>query len=219
MTSRSNPDWLKQLIADEGDASLIEVQERDVLFDALQAAADPRPLDAQRHQQLLQNALLGSTATRGDSEENPLEPASDEELAAALKTREQLEFDPLASLLRTAYRPSPLSPSVEQAIRGAALRPPRSAAATPSYVPRMVVWSAFALTAAAAVWMVIPKALFESESSFSQGPQAKLNLSRTTNPLFQQPFAASKPTERIDRIAQVRQKDLRDNRYALWGLP
>ncbi len=44
-----------------------------------------------------------------------------------------------------------------------------------------------------------------------------LAQSRSTAPLFQADSAGA-ASSRIDRIASARSRDLRDNRYALWGV-
>jgi hypothetical protein len=45
-----------------------------------------------------------------------------------------------------------------------------------------------------------------------------LARSRSTRDLFREPFEAGRTTERIDRIASARERDARENRYALWGV-
>jgi hypothetical protein len=219
MTSRSNPDWLAELIAEEGDAKLIEAHERDSLLEALGAAIDPQPLDAERHQRLIENALAVESLAGVDSVEDPFAPATDEERAAAARTRERLEADRVVALLRSAYRPDSIAPESELAIRSTALARASSEARPKRGVTRLVSWSTFAVAAAAALWLSIPKAPDRNESVLDQGLRGELAQSRTTRPLFSQSFALSTPSERIDRIAQVRQKELRNNRYVLWGLP
>lgn len=41
---------------------------------------------------------------------------------------------------------------------------------------------------------------------------------RTTQPLFTEPFKTGETSARIDRIASARASDLRDNRFAKWGV-
>jgi hypothetical protein len=219
MTSRSNPDWLAKLIAEEGDAKLIEAHERDSILEALGAAADPQPLDAQRHQRLIENALAGGSNAGIESSDDPLAPVTDEETAAAAKTRERLETDPLVALLRSAYRPDSLAPESDMVIRSAALVRTSSPARSKPSVTKMVYWSTFAAAAAAALWLSIPRISQRTESVLDEGFHSELAQSRTTKPLFSMSFASSTPSERIDRIAQVRERELRNNRYVLWGLP
>jgi hydroxyacyl-ACP dehydratase HTD2-like protein with hotdog domain len=43
-------------------------------------------------------------------------------------------------------------------------------------------------------------------------------LSRSSAPLFHEPFTLDQTTARIDRIAAVRERELRSNLYRSWGL-
>jgi hypothetical protein len=45
-----------------------------------------------------------------------------------------------------------------------------------------------------------------------------LAQSRSTAPLFQTAETIGAPSTRIDRIASVRERELRENRYTLWGV-
>ena len=82
-----------------------------------------------------------------------------------------------------------------------------------------VVFGATALAAAAAAVLALfldpaertPVALDHT------GP-SQLLTSRSTAPLFRDKFVVGHTTERVDRIAMVRDKDLRANRFALWGV-
>ena len=68
----------------------------------------------------------------------------------------------------------------------------------------------------------IAAAVLFSFSSF--GPDhtprvtAPLARSRSTQDLFREPFRASEASARIDRIAVARGGDLRENRFAAWGV-
>jgi hypothetical protein len=62
-------------------------------------------------------------------------------------------------------------------------------------------------------------ALFVARASdpAREAPPA-LARSRTTQALFREPFEPNRTSERIDRIAEARERDARENRYALWGV-
>jgi hypothetical protein len=46
----------------------------------------------------------------------------------------------------------------------------------------------------------------------------RLEVSRSTAALFSERFAPGHATERIDRIAVARERELRKNRFASWGV-
>lgn len=52
----------------------------------------------------------------------------------------------------------------------------------------------------------------------TRGSEAPLARVRTTQPLFSEPFKPGETSARIDRIASARASDLRDNRFAKWGV-
>jgi hypothetical protein len=73
------------------------------------------------------------------------------------------------------------------------------------------------LAAAAAVLLTL------SPQRESRAPSPDLQVlalaqSRSTAPLFRATASALAPSSRIDRIASVRERELRENRYALWGV-
>jgi hypothetical protein len=75
---------------------------------------------------------------------------------------------------------------------------------------------AAALAAAAAV-LLVASTHSRPESSAPELPALALVQSRSTAVLFQT-ATAGPPSARIDRIASVRERELRDNRYAMWGV-
>lgn len=217
MTSRSNPDWLAELIAKEGDAQLIEAQERDSLLNAIGSAASPEALDPHRHAQLIEAALNPSGGS-SRIDDNPLAPASPEEVIAAETTRKNLDTEPLVLLLRAAYSPSELAPDSARFILSSTLTSATRRTRNKPKAPQ-AIWGLLAVAAAAALW--VANAMQPHLDGFTAIRQAQLNLaqSRTTRSLFSDSFAHSSASERIDRIAQVRQRELRNNRYLMWGLP
>jgi hypothetical protein len=217
MTSRSNPDWLAELMAKEGDTKLIEAQERDALLTAIGSAAAPEALDPHRHAQLLNAALNPSGTTQID--DDPLAPPSVDEVIAAAATRKNLEDDALVSLLRAAFAPSALAPDSARSILSSTLTCATALTRHNPRAPSATFWGVLAVAAAAAIW--VAHATQPRLAGLTSSGQSQLNLtqSRTTRSLFSDSFAHSSTSERIDRIAQVRQRELRDNRYIMWGLP
>ena len=218
MTSRSNPDWLAELIAKEGDAKLIEAQERDSLLTAIGSAASPEVLDPHRHAQILK-AALSPSENSALIDDDPLAPPCTNEVIAAAATRKNIEADPLVSLLRAAYVPSELAPDLARSILSSTLTSPRPLTHHNSKAPSANFWGVLAVAAAAA--LLVAHATQPRLDGLSPTGQSLPNLaqSRTTRSLFSDSFAYSSASERIDRIAQVRQRELRNNRYLMWGLP
>jgi hypothetical protein len=218
MTSRSNPDWLAEIIAKEGDTKLIEAQERDSLLNAIGSAASPEALDPHRHAQLLK-AALNPPGNSTQIDDDPLAPPSVDEVIAAAATRKNLDDDALVSLLRAAHAPSELAPDAACSILSSTLT---SAAPLTRHNPRpssAAFWGVLAVAAAAALWVAHPMQPRLDRLAPTEQSQLNLAQSRTTRSLFSDSFAHSSASERIDRIAQVRQRELRDNRYLMWGLP
>ncbi|GEM_PF-2142484 len=212
MTFRSNPDWLAELIAREGDTRLIAAEDRDALVAAITAAARPAPIDPQRHEQLLA-AALGNPAAGAD---DPLAPPTAEESASLSATN--LQNDPILAALRAASAPQSLSPDRERAIRSAALGSiPLPRRERPKIVAS--IWGALAVAALAVVWVATETRT--DGGTFSSHPHAQIKFapSRSTGSLFAEPFGNTTASQRIDRIAQVRHRELRENRYLMWGLP
>ena len=139
-------------------------------------------------------------------------PPTEEELREAARLRDALDRGeaPLADALRAAHAPGEISARrnaelVEAAIAAAPAR--RSGT-----VIRVVFGVSTVLAAAAAV------ALFATRTVELQ-PSLALSRSRSTEDLFDQPFPREGGTSaRVDRIASARQRDLRKNQYARWGV-
>jgi len=74
-----------------------------------------------------------------------------------------------------------------------------------------------ALAAAAALLFMINARNTSPEASAPELPALALVQSRSTAALFQS-ASVGPPSARIDRIASVRERDLRANRYAMWGV-
>jgi len=172
----------------------------------LRNAFAPREIDPTRHERLLQAAL-----------EDPFAPASPDELVESERLRQalagQADHDDarLARALSAAF-----SPRLERS-----LREPELAQRAPARRTGRVLVVRFASTAAALA--IAAAVLLRLGNQLQQGAPAPdlstlaLAQSRTTATLFQ-PASAGAPSERIDRIASARSRELRDNRYALWGV-
>lgn len=167
-------------------------------------------------------------STRKPQDEGPDAPPTEEELEAARLLRDALDgaeasteprsgrppLEPsgnaaLALALRNAWEPAPIEPAAHAAIVERALR--EAAARRRGKVIRLgaVVSTALALAAGVALFVQAP----------SRGPAPPpLVHSRSTQPLFRERFGLDDSTARIDRIAAARSADLRENRFARWGV-
>ncbi|MBN2193943.1 MAG: hypothetical protein JW751_14095 [Polyangiaceae bacterium] len=193
----------------------------DPLAVALRAAWGPAPLDP-----LVQEAAIASALA------DPFAPPTEAELAASTalgnaldrqRMGENLEGSApleLAAAMRAAFAPTlPPAAAIEGAV-AAALRttaPARPRTAPPPGAGRGgVVVIAFgaaagtlALAAAVALWLILP----------GEAPRRTLpHASRSAAGLFPDRFELGRTTERIDRIAEARERELRENRYAAWGV-
>lgn len=189
------------------------------LLTALEAALRPGELDVSVNERLIELAL-----------DDPFAPASEEELAESARLRDALDqgaaHEDTATLaaLRAAFEAPALNEphidsSVDQAVDSALHR---AAAFSQQKTKRQgnVIYAVFgaasALLAAAAVAM-----LFLGTASHSAPDAAlasELAKPRSTAPLFNERFETGATTARMDAIASARGRDLRDNRYAAWGV-
>ena len=219
MSSPSSPDWLNALIAEEGDPRPIDAHERDALFDALSAAYVPQTLDQNRHRQIIDRALGLATHQDAAGSVDPLALPSAEELAAAAKLRDNFDSNQLVLSLRSAHLPRPPRSNVETTLRQSAIeKKTQPVGPRPRRLTRPM-WGLFAAAAAAALWFVAQSNSIVQQARYSRPTTETLVLSRSTESLFAKPFAQSTNSERIDKIALVRSRELRNNRYAIWGLP
>jgi len=190
----------------DGPFEPLDPEAERALAEALRAAFDPEPIDPERHRQILELSL-----------EDPFAPASDDELRESARLRRALDQDDLghpdaalARALRNAVEPSALRP---RALPEAGEKPGAERSRG------RVVYATFgavALAAAAAFALFISRPSGAPDAALAA--RSKLVASRPTGELFAERFEPGAATERIDRIALARQRDLRDNRYALWGV-
>lgn len=198
--------------ADE-EESLLPPEEEAELLRALEAALRPSQLDPAVNERFLQLAL-----------EDPLAPPSESELVESARLRDALATgapDADANLLRALAAPFVAAgadgAAAERALQSVLVTPARDLAAAPR---RNVVYAVFGagsavLAAAAAV------ALFVASSRSSEPAVAQSSAYVTphsTASLFAERFETGGTTARMDLIASARSRDLRDNRYASWGV-
>lgn len=198
----------------DSELDLLELDpaEERRLSELLRNALAPRDLDPARHEWLLLAAL-----------EDPFAPASADELIESERLRQALDGHgdhpdlALARALASAFAPEPSAPLpsiVPEA--GLAHAAPRTPARRKSnLIALRFAGGGAALAAAAALLLaILPRPRPESTPDL---PAFALAQSRSTAPLFQTDSAGA-ASSRIDRIASARSRDLRDNRYALWGV-
>ena len=225
MTERPKPNG-EELEAglDAAELPLLDGGEERALSEALAAAWRPAPLDEARHERILEVAL-----------EDPFAPPSEEELVESDRLRRALSGEgshpeaALAEALRAASR-GPSEAAIERALERA--EPSKKPGSGGAGGRGTVVYAAFggagaALALAAAVALLVlpsgkreaPRRAPVAASAVSPAGTSGLALSRTTAPLFEgSDFETAASTARMDRISSVRARDLRRNRYALWGV-
>jgi hypothetical protein len=185
----------------------LAAEEERRLATLLKSAFAPGEIDEVRHEQLLLSAL-----------EDPFAAPSPEEIVESERLRRALDGDGdhldlvLARALSAAHAPSEAPPKV---VAPATLATKSKPAAKVLYVRFAGI--AAALAAAAAVLFTISSRNSSPEASAPELPALALVQSRSTAALFQT-ASVGPPSARIDRIASVRERDLRANRYAMWGV-
>lgn len=195
MTTPKRPEF-----PDDGATPLAPAEEA-ALARALRAAYVPSELAPERHAEILRAAL-----------DDPFAPASADELRESARLRQALEDRDvshpdaaLARALAAAMNPEPLPGAAsKELVRRAARRKPNVV---------FVTFGALGLAAAAAFALFVVRA-----GNPVHEPLPALARSRTTQDLFREPFDPNRTSERIDRIAEARERDARENRYALWGV-
>lgn len=203
------------------DLARLEPDEERALATALAAAFDPASIDAARHERILRAAL-----------EDPLAPPTEEELAESERLRCALEGDGahpdaiLAQALRAASRPpdaNVVDRAVERALEASTERSSGSGSGRRSNVVFVVFGGAgAALALAAAIALLVAPAGERAPNALAPAAEVaasvELARSRSTASLFEQHDFQAATSARVDRISQVRMRELRQNRYALWGV-
>jgi hypothetical protein len=184
----------------ESAESDLDSAEETALGRALRAAYASGKIEPARHARILSAAL-----------EDPFAPAGEDELRASERLRQALEAGDerhadaaLARALAVAVNPKSPRPAVTERLAE------RAVTRKPNVL--YVTFGALALAAAAGFALVVSRPDGVAER------HAVLVPSRTTEALFHEAFVTGQATERIDRIASARERDARENRYALWGV-
>lgn len=184
----------------------------------LKSAYQPEELDSDRGEALLQAALSAV-----DSEDDPDAPVSHEELAEAERLRSALEHNqehPLATLavaLKVAHHPAPLPGDLQERLVAQAL--PSRTGKLLRFGPRVILGLALA-----AGFALIIRNREQNDAGLNFGNHRTATAStgpirsRSSASLFHQRFELGETSARVDRIASARGHDLRENRYAAWGV-
>jgi len=200
---------MSELTQRDSDPDLpeLDAEEERRLAALLRHAFAPTEIDPTRHERLLLAAL-----------EDPLAEASPEELVESERLRQALEGHGEHENLRLARALSAaFAPSLERALPEPALEPkPRISRPARVIFYRFAAVSTALSLAAGVVLLVLPE-LRKHAAEAPDLASIALAQSRSTAELFRANSAGA-PSDRIDRIASARSRDLRDNRYALWGV-
>jgi hypothetical protein len=192
--------------ADE-DQPLLSAEEERELLSILTAALRPSALDRQLNERLLERAL-----------EDPLAPPTDAELLESARLRDALEAGSehagAAALgaLRAAFHPLAADAAADRALPKASNQGGKSRGS--------VVYAVFGAAGASALLAASFLLFFGGPRRASEPSASATTLAkpRSTTSLFDDRFDTGGTTERIDRIASARGRELRDNRYASWGV-
>lgn len=199
--------------ADETEPTLSPAEEAELLG-LLEAALRPMALDPVTNDHLIALCL-----------DDPLAPPSAEELTQAARLRDALADgspNDEADMLRALA--APFAPSgehaAERALTAALERSPAPAIKPRRNVVYVLFGASSALLAAAAAvaLLVAPSAQRSAPTAALAPPAPALVKPHSTVDLFEQPFETGATSARIDLIASARSRDLRDNRYAAWGI-
>jgi hypothetical protein len=129
---------------------------------------------------------------------DPDERARAEAFAASVDT------DPLVVALRAAWEPKELDPAEHRVL------------VAKSVGTNVVSWRRPArYTAVVSAALAIAAAFALRVTRVEDAPLAR---TRSTEPLFDEPFKPGEASARIDKIALARGADYRDNRFAKWGV-
>ncbi len=187
-------------------------EEEAELLAQLEAALRPSELDPRTQERLLAQAL-----------DDPFAPPSEAELVESAQLREALESGaphPDADVLRALGAPFTDAGQdvVERALLAAEPAPERLTAAPPRNVVYVVFGAASAALAAAAAVFLFVGSVQKPEPTATAAAAPQWSRPRSTTDLFDERFETNGTTARMDRIASARSRDLRDNRYAAWGV-
>jgi hypothetical protein len=191
----------------EPDLPLLDPSEELRLAALLRHAFRPSEIEPGRHERLLSAAL-----------EDPFAEASSEELAESERLRQALDGQGDHEDLRLARALSAaFAPSLDRRLLEPKPLPTVTATKSRQVIFYRFAATATALAAAAAVLLLLSPQRRSSSAPAPDLTTLALAQSRSTAPFFRADTEGA-PSERIDRIANVRSRELRDNRYALWGV-
>lgn len=205
MTDRKPPVELDEL-------PFLPEEEEEAYARVLLAAWSPAELDAGVNEALIAAAL-----------EDPLAAPTEEEIAESERLRLALEGDgqhpsaELARALRAAAAPDQLRDGkTAEIVEDALSTSPRIRRGNVIFVSFGAAGAAIA--ALAASWFLVVRPALDTDEGRALGAHADLAVSRSTAAMFSEKFETAETTERVDRIANARSRELRSNRYALWGV-
>jgi hypothetical protein len=180
---------------------------------ALEAALRPGELSPALNERLIEMALEEPWA-----EPSPEERLQSERLRRALDEGRDHEDAALLASLRAPFDTQGADAALARALsRALPAASPEATRKSASRVIYAIFGTSGAVAAAAAAWLVFATSTAQ-EPARSADSTATYARPRTTGTLFSEPFRTADTTARMDRIASVRARDLRDNRYAAWGV-
>ncbi|MCA9642407.1 MAG: hypothetical protein KC492_17015 [Myxococcales bacterium] len=214
--SERDLEWLALEEETPDDAEWLSEEAESDFAEQLRAAFSPLELSPQLNQTLIELAL-----------EDPFAEADEEEQAESERLREALdlgESHPLADLARSVHAaadPGRIDAVRNQELLEAALAgADRGSKGGNAKVIRVAFGAVTAVLAAAAgmlLWVQTQGDAPNAAPSSIQAASQELAVSRSTASLFHEKFDTKHTSERVDRIAMARAKELRKNRYASWG--
>jgi hypothetical protein len=175
-------------------------------LEAARSAWAPSELGAERHQQILRDALEDPLA-----EPSPEEVREAEALRRALEQGGAHEHAALARALGHALGHTPIEPQAAERALEVALDPPKSRS---NLILVAFGAAASGLALAASIALVVGSA----QRPAAPIAQREFAPSRSLSPLLEADAARLTASERMDRVASVRGRELRQNRYAAWGV-
>lgn len=139
------------------------------------------------------------------------ELAEAQRLARALEGQEEHLLAPFAEALRAAHAPAPLDPARNEELIVQALADAQRGGQVLSFRTRRWAWVGL-LAAAACLALVLGRSL-------RRPVPVALTASRSTQELFTEQFPRQGGhSARVDRISEARSRELRENRFARWGV-
>lgn len=198
---------------DDPTLEQLPVEVERELAQALKQAWNPDPLDPALNARLIDLAL-----------DDPLAEATEEEVAASERLREALEQGTahpeadLARALSAATRPGSIDDDTAKTLADTATSGTQRSKSNVVYAVFGAAGAVAALAAALALVVRPADRGMQSAPAAAAAVPTDTAVSRSTGDLFDAKFEVGRASARIDRIAGARSRDLRQNRYAAWGL-